>query len=182
MHYTNFIEIMAPVFEMEFFDEMVRPTLYRAYYGWMLDYIWPWLLGYPTDRIAVVDTVCMFHPGTDRKAPTSLYVMASAPRGPYEEMEAQSKEWRYSTTLRTTRGYSPGGADVVGTVPLAGSALRARPCQLFSCVQLPGTGRYGEGLTVSKTLAFCLAAAGAALLLPCLWRWSRKHRRRFPRQ
>ena len=35
-----FIEIMAPVFSMAFFNGFVAPTLYNAHYGWGLDFIW----------------------------------------------------------------------------------------------------------------------------------------------
>lgn len=71
--YTNLVEVMTPVFEMEYFDELVRPTLYRAHFGWLLDFLWPWLLGYPTDKIAVVESVCVFHPQADRHRADSLY-------------------------------------------------------------------------------------------------------------
>lgn len=73
LRFTNMIEVMAPVYEMEFFDELIRPTLYRAHFGWLLDFLWPWLLGYPADKFAVVDTVCMYHPHGNRAAPDSLY-------------------------------------------------------------------------------------------------------------
>lgn len=35
-----FIEIMAPVFSMPFFNGFIAPTLYNAHYGWGLDFIW----------------------------------------------------------------------------------------------------------------------------------------------
>ena len=30
--------------------------------GFGLDYIWPWLAGFPQDRIAIVDDLCVFRP------------------------------------------------------------------------------------------------------------------------
>lgn len=40
---------------------------------WGLDWIWPDLLGYPSDKIAVIDEVCLFHPESARFKRNSLY-------------------------------------------------------------------------------------------------------------
>ncbi|PSC68261.1 Sorbitol dehydrogenase [Micractinium conductrix] len=55
LRFSTFVEIMAPAFEMNFFDSFIRPSLYNAYVGWGLDFVWPFLLRYPKDRIAVID-------------------------------------------------------------------------------------------------------------------------------
>lgn len=67
LRYVNMVEIMAPIFEMELFDRMVRPTLFDAYFGWALDWVWPALLSYPPDKVAVIDVACVYHPQVDRK-------------------------------------------------------------------------------------------------------------------
>jgi hypothetical protein len=33
LRFTSFIEIMAPIFRMDFFNGLVGPSLYNAYYG-----------------------------------------------------------------------------------------------------------------------------------------------------
>lgn len=61
LRYTTFVEVMAPTFRMDFFNAVVRRTLskYWTYVGWGLDSVWPAMLHYPKDRIAIVDAVCM---------------------------------------------------------------------------------------------------------------------------
>lgn len=41
---------MAPIFEAQVFKKLVIPTLEEAYFAWGLDYVWPFLLGYPHDK------------------------------------------------------------------------------------------------------------------------------------
>ena len=41
--------------------------------GWGLDFVWPYLLGYPADRLAVIDEVCMYHPNAAKQPCRSLY-------------------------------------------------------------------------------------------------------------
>lgn len=60
VRYTNFVEVMAPLFSREalfrcatIFEESVS--------GWGLDRIWPHLLGNPRDKIGIVDAVSMLH-------------------------------------------------------------------------------------------------------------------------
>ena len=42
-----------------------------------LDFVWPFVLGYPRDRIAVIDAVCMVHPGKQEGGKASLYSIES---------------------------------------------------------------------------------------------------------
>ncbi|WBW96648.1 DUF707 domain-containing protein [Oceanirhabdus sp. W0125-5] len=60
LRYTNFVEEMAPIFS--------REALLRCLYsfsesqsGWGLDLIWPKILGYPTNKIAIIDAVSVHH-------------------------------------------------------------------------------------------------------------------------
>lgn len=61
LRYTNFVEIMMPCFSniafkicVKFFDKTTS--------GWGLDYLWPKILGYPTNKIAIIDEVFGIHP------------------------------------------------------------------------------------------------------------------------
>jgi hypothetical protein len=67
IRYTNFVEVLAPLFKTEIllniydkFDENQS--------SWGYDFLWPKLLGYPTNKIAIVDQINMIHTrkvGTD---------------------------------------------------------------------------------------------------------------------
>lgn len=61
MRYTNFVELMAPTFATSLLDTLIRDTLTEAYTGWSLDFVWPFLLKYPRDKVAIVDAVCIDH-------------------------------------------------------------------------------------------------------------------------
>ncbi|KAL6776590.1 hypothetical protein ACKKBG_A21765 [Auxenochlorella protothecoides x Auxenochlorella symbiontica] len=115
LRYTNLVEIMAPIFDMDFFDELVRLTLYNAHYGWGLDWIWPDLLGYPSDKIAVIDEVCLFHPESARFKRNSLYKVV-APYTAKEEEARRFSEWRFDPNVRASKGFSQWSCDVVGIV------------------------------------------------------------------
>jgi hypothetical protein len=62
LRYVNWVEIMAPIFKADFFNKKVNYTLQHAFSGFGLDSVWPSLLGYPKDKIAIIDAVCMAHP------------------------------------------------------------------------------------------------------------------------
>lgn len=92
LRYSTFIEVMAPSFKMDFFNIVVRQTFskYWTYVGWGLDSVWPALLHYPKDRIAIIDAVCMSHKpteggmGTNGKA-NSVYRPGLSPYTPKQE-------------------------------------------------------------------------------------------------
>ena len=67
LRYITFVEVMAPAFRMDFFTDVVRHTMSaeRTWVGWGLDSVWPALLHYPKDRVAVIDTACMLHPPSE---------------------------------------------------------------------------------------------------------------------
>jgi hypothetical protein len=46
LRYVTFVEIMAPIFEINFFNGVVKPSLWNAHTGWGLDFTWPFLLRY----------------------------------------------------------------------------------------------------------------------------------------
>ena len=58
--YTNFVEIMMPAFSQAAFRHCVE-TFDKAISGWGLDYVWPKLLGYPDQKIGIVDAIVVKH-------------------------------------------------------------------------------------------------------------------------
>jgi hypothetical protein len=114
---STFVEIMAPIFETDFFFGFILPSLYNAYTGWGLDFIWPFLLRYPRAKIAVIDEVCMQHPGAppgalaaakvvigrepgyrakvQKKKEHSLYSAANLPYSQQEEEHRREVEYQY---------------------------------------------------------------------------------------
>ena len=61
LRYTNFIEIMMPCFSNDAFKNCVN-SFDETTSGWGLDYLWPKLLGYPKNKIAIIDEVFGIHP------------------------------------------------------------------------------------------------------------------------
>lgn len=60
LRYTNFVEVLCPMMSIE-----TLTKLYHTYdmndSSWGLDLLWPKILGYPIDRIAIIDMVCVEH-------------------------------------------------------------------------------------------------------------------------
>lgn len=60
LRYTNFVESMAPVFSSDALS-ICWNSFEKSISGWGLDFAWPKLLGYPTNKIAVIDETPMKH-------------------------------------------------------------------------------------------------------------------------
>jgi hypothetical protein len=60
LRYTNFVEVMLPCFSAKALD-ICAPVFTESQYLWGIDYVWPKLLGYPKNKIAVIDSVIMRH-------------------------------------------------------------------------------------------------------------------------
>jgi hypothetical protein len=60
LRFTNFVEVMAPIFSQEAL-RVCYNTFPRSISGWGLDLIWPKILGYPTDKIAIIDETPIKH-------------------------------------------------------------------------------------------------------------------------
>jgi hypothetical protein len=60
LHFSDFVEIMCPIFSRATLDKLGH-TFALSKSGWGLDLLWPFLLGYPTDRIAVIDETPVVH-------------------------------------------------------------------------------------------------------------------------
>ena len=69
LRYVAHVEIQFPIYSRNLLRGLVIPAeLAMASSGWGLDHVWPFLMRYPRDRIAVIDAVCMLHPTSDIQA------------------------------------------------------------------------------------------------------------------
>ena len=60
LRYTNFVEPMVPIFSSYAIAKCLE-TFSKSLSGWGLDFVWPKLLGYPTDKIAIIDSTPVKH-------------------------------------------------------------------------------------------------------------------------
>ncbi|NCI49119.1 DUF707 domain-containing protein [Sediminibacterium roseum] len=60
LRFTNFVEVLAPLMSRETLLRL-KDTFNLNYSGWGYDYLWPYLLGYPRNKIAIIDSVIMKH-------------------------------------------------------------------------------------------------------------------------
>lgn len=60
LRYTNFVEVLAPLFNTETLLKIYN-TFDLNYSSWGYDYLWSYLLGYPQNSIAIIDDVVMTH-------------------------------------------------------------------------------------------------------------------------
>jgi len=67
LRYTNFIENNVAIFSTEIIPLFMN-SFSEAGTGFGIDFIWPSLLNFPEDKIAVIDDVCCHHPITDYSA------------------------------------------------------------------------------------------------------------------
>jgi hypothetical protein len=67
LRYTNFVEVLAPLMSLDTLT-LVKDTFDENYSGWGYDFLWPYMLNYPQDKIAIIDSIVMTHTkpvGTD---------------------------------------------------------------------------------------------------------------------
>jgi hypothetical protein len=60
LRYTNFVEVLAPLFDLESLLKIYK-TFDLNYSSWGYDYLWSHLLDYPKDKIAIIDDIIMIH-------------------------------------------------------------------------------------------------------------------------
>jgi len=60
LRYTNFIEVMAPLFTRDSLEKLL-PTFNDSMSGWGLDYAWAQLLGPAGAQVAIIDDVQVLH-------------------------------------------------------------------------------------------------------------------------
>ena len=60
LRYTNFVEVLAPLFNLESLLKVYN-TFDENYSSHGYDFLWPHLLGQPQDKIAIIDDTIMIH-------------------------------------------------------------------------------------------------------------------------
>ncbi|KAL3156458.1 hypothetical protein ABBQ38_000763 [Trebouxia sp. C0009 RCD-2024] len=99
LRYGTFVEIMVPLFGMRFFKTDVIKTLSTSASGYGLDWIWPFLLKYADNKIAVIDEVCVIHPrqSLQELGKMSMYDTNPSLKGwELQEEKAQFRKFGYS--------------------------------------------------------------------------------------
>jgi hypothetical protein len=117
LRYVTFVEIMAPIFSMDFFNGVVQPSLWNAYTGWGLDFTWPFLLRYPDRHIGVIDDVCMRHSqgAGEAKGENNLYAV-QVPYDMREEESRRAAEYGYNPSRVQAMGYNYRNIEAKGQV------------------------------------------------------------------
>jgi hypothetical protein len=60
LRYTNFVEVLAPLFDLESLLKVYH-LFDLNYSSFGFDYLWAHLLGYPQNKIAIIDDIIMDH-------------------------------------------------------------------------------------------------------------------------
>mgnify|MGYP001467576462 CR=1 FL=1 len=60
LRYTSFVEVMTPLFSREALRECL-PSFGLSQSGWGLDWVWPSILGYSKNKIAIIDSAVAYH-------------------------------------------------------------------------------------------------------------------------
>jgi hypothetical protein len=60
LRYTNFVEIMMPCFSADALTKCIN-SFDETSIGWGLDYLWPKILKYPNEKIAIIDEIIAIH-------------------------------------------------------------------------------------------------------------------------
>lgn len=97
LQYTTFVEIMVPMFNMNFFTSKVIATLEHAETGHGLDWVWPFILGYPQEKIAIINDVCVIHPKKELQPGTKLTIYKE--HNPHAELVAVLAKFGYESEI-----------------------------------------------------------------------------------
>ena len=101
LRYTNFVENGVVLFSTSIIGQ-IKHTFLNAGTGFGVDFIWPWILGFPRDRIAVIDAVSCVHPND---LPSTLNEVVPRPLHRVQ-----------GTELLIRYGLLPGGTEAVDGV------------------------------------------------------------------
>ena len=63
LRFSAFVEMMAPAFSREAFERCIPAAelVRSSQAGWGLDFVWPKILGYPKNKIAILDAAPVHH-------------------------------------------------------------------------------------------------------------------------
>ncbi|GAB4814796.1 hypothetical protein N2152v2_001842 [Parachlorella kessleri] len=132
LHYTNFIEVMSPTFPLDFFLGVVQPTLYNAWSGWGLDFVWAHLLQYPPDKMGVIDEVCILHFDRGRGHQGSMYSASALPKPAQQELEERVAEYKGLVQVEEDLGQAHRNTKVLSCVPRPQPATSPQPGALWN--------------------------------------------------
>jgi len=96
LRYTNFVEILAPLFSLNSFLKLYD-TFNLTYSGWGYDWVWPFLLGNPIDKIAIIDDITMKH----TKPVGGDYSPKRFPIPPHQEMNSLLNKYNITPSFQT---------------------------------------------------------------------------------
>ncbi|OLO26871.1 hypothetical protein BTR23_21880 [Alkalihalophilus pseudofirmus] len=91
LRYTNFVEVMVPLFSREAL-QLCWHSFKKSKSGWGLDSIWPKILGNPINKIAIIDEITVKHTRPLRKGTLYQDINYSASERK-EELERICKEY-----------------------------------------------------------------------------------------
>jgi hypothetical protein len=60
LRFTDFVEIICPIMNIKTVFKLLDTFIYNDS-GWGLDFLWPKILGYPENKIAIIDDVTVTH-------------------------------------------------------------------------------------------------------------------------
>lgn len=146
LRYTAFVEVQMPLATRETLVGVIQPTLRDAHTGWGLDYVWPYLLGYPHDGIAVIDDVCALHPASQPGKQSTYALKHPAGLEPWDEYLATIAAWGLNASSMARRGVDvPGVLDtrnvVWGSIPKTAPLPADAHCDARTGLGLPGGPR-----------------------------------------
>ncbi|MGQ7885101.1 hypothetical protein [Paenibacillus sp. WC2504] len=109
LRYSQFIEPMVPLYTRETFQKLL-PTFEKSESGWGLDFVWPKVLGYPHQKLAIIDEVAVKH--TRRVGGGELYKNISGSQ--WDDLYRVTAEYDAAINFRMTHyGGKPKGKRVM---------------------------------------------------------------------
>ncbi|KAL3156457.1 hypothetical protein ABBQ38_000762 [Trebouxia sp. C0009 RCD-2024] len=76
LRYGTYVETSAPLFGWWFLQQFVLDTLVEAETGDSLGFLWPYLAGYPKNKVAIVDLACIMEPLSSDQSRTDTKIKA----------------------------------------------------------------------------------------------------------
>jgi hypothetical protein len=139
LRFTNFIEIMAPVFSRQFL-ERCADSFGENLSGYGLDSLWPTWVAEP-DKIAILDA-CPVRHTRPVGGPNYKAVAAAGGKTPMDELEALLHKYGINQRLPLTLG----GIDRAGRVLLLSAGHAPELAELVLKGYLPALANHGEVL------------------------------------
>jgi hypothetical protein len=100
LRFTNFVEIMAPLFSREALERCLE-TFHESISGWGLDLVWPAILGHPRDAIAIIDEIEITHTRPVDPVQGRFYrYLRDLGVDPYRELEELTRRYDVPADLK----------------------------------------------------------------------------------